>query len=95
MNARLLDEVNHLQTSKITTYEDGKYTDDVRICVMELLLRNVGIKQVESVIRAVMKMCKVKCDRLPQHTAIDDNYANRKLISVPDSACRSTYRFYL
>ena len=39
---------------------------------MELLSRNVGIKQVEPVIRAVMKLCKLKCDRLPQHTAIDD-----------------------
>ena len=29
VNAQLLDEVNQLQASKITTYEDGKYTDDV------------------------------------------------------------------
>ena len=40
--------------------------------MIELLSRNVGIRQVEPVIRAVMKMCKVNCDRLPQHTAIDD-----------------------
>ena len=46
--------------------------DNVRTCVMELLSRNVGIRQVEPVIRAVMKMCKVNCDRLPQRTAIDD-----------------------
>ena len=71
-NAQLLDELNHLQTRKVTTFVDGKYTDSVRICVMELLSRNVGIRQVEPVIRAVMKMCKVNCDRLPQHTAIDD-----------------------
>ena len=71
-NAQLLDEVNRLQTRKVTTYVDGKYTDDVRICVMELLSRNVGIRQVEPVIRAVMNMCKMSCDRLPQHTAIDD-----------------------
>lgn len=71
-NAQLMDELNLFQTRKITTYKDGKYTDDVRICVMELLSRNVGIKQVEPVIKAVMKLCQVKCDRLPQHTAIDD-----------------------
>ena len=34
VNAQLLDEVNQLQASKITTYEDGKYTDDVRILAM-------------------------------------------------------------
>ena len=71
-NAQLLDELTHLQTRKVTTFVDGKYTDSVRVCVMELLSRNVGIRQVEPVIRAVMKMCKVNCDRLPQHTAIDD-----------------------
>ena len=51
---------------------DGKYTDDVRICVMESLSRNVGIRQVEPVIRAMMNICKMSCDRLSQHTAIDD-----------------------
>ena len=39
---------------------------------MELLSRNVGIRQIEPVIRAVMRMCQVNCERLPQHTAIDD-----------------------
>ena len=71
-NAQLLDKVNRLQTRKVTTYVDGKYTDDVWICAMELLSRNVDIRQVEPVIRAVMNMCKMSCDRLPQHTAIDD-----------------------
>ena len=68
--------MNQLQTRKsLATFVDGKYTDNVRICVMELLSRNVGIRQVEPVIRAVMKMCKENCDRLPQHTAIDDMLA--------------------
>ena len=94
-NAQLLDEVNQLQTSKITvTYKDGKYTDDVRICVMELLSRNVGIKQVEPVIRAVMQLCKVKCDRLPQHTTIDDMLIeSRSLcqIQLAEALTDSTY----
>ena len=71
-NSHLVDELKYLQTRKVTTYVDGKYTDDVRICVMDLLARNVGIRQIEPVIRAVMRLCRVTCDRLPQHTAIDD-----------------------
>lgn len=55
-NAQLFDQVHNLQTRKVTTYMDGKYTDDVRICVMELLSRNVGIRQIEPVIRAVMNL---------------------------------------
>ena len=72
VKAQLLDDMNHLKTRKVTTYVDGKYTDDIQICVMELLLRNVGIIQVEPVNRALMNMCKMNCDRLPRHKAIDD-----------------------
>ena len=93
-NAQLRDQVNLLQTRKITTYEDGKHTDDVRICVMELLSRNVDIKQVEPAIRAMMKLCKVKCDKLPQHTAIDDMLIeSRSLcqIQLAEALTDSTY----
>ena len=71
-NAQLLDQVKQLEMREITTYVDGKYTDDVRICIMDLLSRNVGIRQMEPVMRAVMRLCKINCGRLPQRTAIDD-----------------------
>ena len=48
---------------------DGRFTDDLRIFVMDLLAINVVVRQIEPVIRAVMRMCKVNYDRLPQHTA--------------------------
>ena len=63
-NPHLMDELQYLQTRKVTTYVDGKFTDDLRICV-NLLAINVGIRQIEPVIRAVMRMCKVNYDRLP------------------------------
>ena len=80
-NAQLLDQVKQLEMREITTYVDGKYTDDVRICIMDLLSRNVGIRQIEPVIRAVMRLCKINCGRLPQHTAIDDMMIESRSLS--------------
>ena len=64
-NAQLLETINELRSRKITTHKDGKYTNSMRVCVMELLSHNVGIRQVEPVIKAVSKLCEVECDRLP------------------------------
>ena len=64
---------------------------------MELLSRNVGIKQVEPVIRAVMKLCKLKCDRLPQHTATDDMMIESQSlcqIQLAEALTDSTYNVH-
>ena len=58
-NAQLLETINNLRSRKISTYTDGRYTASVRVCVMELLSHNVGIRQVEPVIKAVLKLCEV------------------------------------
>ena len=60
------------ESKKIVTFKDGKYTDDVRLCVMELLSQNVAILQVEPVVRAVLKLCKMDCEWFPQHTQINE-----------------------
>jgi len=36
-NAQLMETINNLRSRKISTYTDGRYTDSVRVCVMELL----------------------------------------------------------
>ena len=35
-NAELNDEVKLLQLRKLTTFEGGKYSDELHMCVMEL-----------------------------------------------------------
>ena len=70
-NAHLLDCVRSNESRKLITFEDGKYTDDTRICVMELLSKNVGIMQVEPVVRSVLKLCKIDCEQFPKHTQIN------------------------
>ena len=60
---------------------DGKYTEEVWLCVMELLAHNVGINKVETVIRAVLKLVNVSCSQLPQHTAISDMLLEGRALS--------------
>ena len=82
-NAELKDQLQALQSQKLKTMEDGKYSNEVRMCVMELLSHNVGIWKVEQVIRAVLKLAGIECERLPQHTCSHKWYLGR-------SSCCST-----
>ena len=61
--------------------KDGKYSNEVRMCVMELLSHNVGIRKVEPVIRAVLKLAGIECERLPQHTAINNILAEAHAVA--------------
>ena len=66
-NAELNEAVQSVMSeSHISTFEDGKYTDDVRACVYELLSLNVGVCNVAPIIRCVLKNVAHKSvSRLP------------------------------
>ena len=50
----------------ISTFEDGKYLDYVRVTIMELLSMNVSLNKVNEVIRIVLERFAGKeVDRLP------------------------------
>ena len=54
-NAELNEAIQSVMSeSDISTFEDGKYTDDVRVCVYELLSLNVGVRNVAPIIRCVL-----------------------------------------
>ena len=80
-NAVLNEELCQLKSQSLITMVDGKYTEEVRLCVMELLALNVGINKVEPVIRAVLKLANVSCPQLPQHTAISDMLLEARALS--------------
>ena len=71
-NAELREQNMQACAQKLTTFKDGKYSDEIRTCIMDLLAHNVSINQIDPVIRAVLKLSGVKCDRLPKHTVIND-----------------------
>ena len=80
-NAELKDEVKQLQLRKLTTFEGGKYSDELRMCVMELLSHNVAILRVVPVIQSVLKLAGVTCNRLTKHTAINDMLIEARTLS--------------
>lgn len=100
-NAEYKDIIKQLESStkKLTFYEEGKYTDNVRICIMELLSYNVGILNVEPIIRSVLRLAGLKYDRLPKHTAINEMLIESRslahmqlaetLVHAPDSTLHS------
>ena len=49
-NASLLDEIHELkqqvsESKVLETYKNGKYTNELRLCIMEFLSLNVGISK--------------------------------------------------
>ena len=80
-NAELKDEVKQLQLRKLTTFEGGKYSDELCMCIMELLSHNVAILRVVPVIQSVLKLAGVTCNRLPKHTAINDMLIEARALS--------------
>lgn len=71
-NIELQDKLSELSTDEqIETFYKGRFTDDVRTCCYELLSLNVGIRNVELVIRSVMKhIVHQPIGRLPSHTVL-------------------------
>ena len=55
-----------MEDDVISTFENGKYTDEIREAIMELLQMNVSMTKVKNVIRTVLKKLAGKdIGRLP------------------------------
>ena len=69
-NAQLRDEMDEiLKSDEIVTFEHGKYTDNVRACIYELLSLNVGVRNVAPIIRCVLgNVVHKDVERLPSHS---------------------------
>ena len=64
-----LDEI--MGDKEITTFEDGRYSDDIRVVCYELISRGDGSRHVSDIIRLVLKRVGgFDCGRLPKPTLI-------------------------
>ncbi len=68
-NAEMSQTLESIVTSEdITTFEGGRYTDDVRACIYELLSLNVGVRNIAPIIRCVFRNIAHKSvSHLPSH----------------------------
>ena len=65
-NKDLQQLVSLIEKDEVTTFENGRYTNDVREVTMELLNLNVSISKINLVITAVLiKLGSKKIVRLP------------------------------
>lgn len=69
-NAELMDQIK--ESKKKNFYAEGKYMDDLRLCIMELLTYNVGILKIEPVLQSVFKLLNIECDKFPQRTTLNE-----------------------
>ena len=68
-NAELKEEIARLQERRVVTFEAGQYTDEVRQCCLELLSMNVGVNNVDPIIRSVLtNIAGISVERLPKYT---------------------------
>ena len=70
-NAELLDELKEKESKMIKFYDERKYLDNLRVCIMELLTHNVSTLKIEPVLQSVFKLLNLKYDRFPQRTTIN------------------------
>ena len=55
----------------VTTFQNGRYTDNIRACCYELLSLNVGIKRVAPIIMTVLKnLTDLSIDKLPSKSLL-------------------------
>ena len=69
-NEEMRERIEELmKNQEIKTFENGKYNDTVREVYAALLSMNVGVNNVEQIVRTVLnKLCGVKIGRLPKKT---------------------------
>ncbi|CAC5367583.1 unnamed protein product [Mytilus coruscus] len=69
-NEEMKEKLEELMKNKeITTFENGKYNDTVHEVCAVLLVANVGVKNVEHIVKTVLnKLGGVKIDRLSKKT---------------------------
>lgn len=65
-----------------TYYADGKFNDSIRQCCIELLSLNVGVRNVEPIIRSVVhNVIGVDIDRLPKYSTLVGMFSEMKVIA--------------
>ncbi|XP_041481824.1 uncharacterized protein LOC121428993 [Lytechinus variegatus] len=71
-NDHLKSELDGIMADKeVRAFENGRYSNDIRLVCYELIARGVGSKHVSDIIRIVLKdICKMKIGRLPKPTLI-------------------------
>ena len=87
----LADRLAEIESGTICTKNGQKYLDGIRQCCIELLAMNVATKQIEPVIRSVLKnIASFEVDALPKPSTLTGMLAEMKCIAyqqISDELC--------
>ena len=76
-----------IQASPLPTITGGKFSDSIRQCCIELLSLNVGVRNVEPVIRSVLRnVAGVDVDRLPKYSTLVGMFSEMKVLAYQQLA---------
>ncbi|XP_078620866.1 uncharacterized protein LOC144887482 [Branchiostoma floridae x Branchiostoma japonicum] len=71
-----------LDSDEVKTFEDGRFTDEVRQVYMMLLSMDTGLNNVEWIIRTVLqKLGGLRCGRLPKYSTAQTMFAEARRLS--------------
>ena len=71
-----------LKSDDIISFEGGKYTDDIRACYYELMSMNVGLRNIEPIIRSVLnKIAHKTIGRLPSYALASQMLAESLVVA--------------
>ena len=75
------------KASPLPTITGGKFSDSIRQCCIELLSLNVGVRNVEPVIRSVLcNVAGVDVDRLPKYSTLVGMFSEMKVLAFQQLA---------
>ena len=82
-NIELKEQVEgFLKSDDITSFEGGKYSDDIRACYYELMSMNVGLRNIETIIRSVLnKIAHKSIGRLPSYALASQMLAESLVVA--------------
>ena len=82
-NIELKEQVEvFLKSDDIISFEGGKYTDDIRACYYELMSMNVGLHNIEPIIRSVLnKIAHKTIGQLPSYALASQMLAESLVVA--------------
>ena len=82
-NVKLLDQINESsKIRKLSFFENGQYTHDIRMIYEDLLCMGLSTRNIEKSVRLILeKLAKVEVGRLPKVTFAKDMFLEARALS--------------
>jgi len=76
-----IEQLESERNTKLQTFADGRYTDEVRECCISLLSLGIGRNKIDPAIRTVLRLTGKTVERLPAPSTINNMIVEAGVIS--------------